>query len=287
MLIFGKNGQVGNALSNISANQHKNVISLSHEQCDLRDKEAIKTMISRSKADVIVNAAAYTNVDKAESEESVVSIINGAAPGWMAEQCAADSRNFVQISTDFVFDGKKNAPYLPDDPTGPLNAYGRSKLLGEERVRNALPEALILRTSWVYASHGSNFLLNMLRLMAERDQLNIVDNQIGSPTSALEIANAIVCLVQQDATGIHHFTNEGVASWFDFAIAIREEGLAVGILKRSTAVSPIPASDYPTPAQRPKNSVLDKQITRKLLGRSISHWRESLRNTIAEIKEND
>lgn len=285
MLIFGKNGQVGTALSNISAGPHKNVISLSHEQCDLRDEDMVKTMISQSKADVIVNAAAYTNVDKAEGEEDVVSIINGAAPGWMAEQCAADSRTFVQISTDFVFDGQKSAPYLPNDPTEPLNAYGRSKLLGEERVKTAMPEALILRTSWVYASHGSNFLLNMLHLMGERDQLNIVDNQIGSPTSALEIADTIVCLVQQGAKGIYHFTNEGVASWFDFAIAIHEEGLAVGLLKRPIAVSPIPASDYPTPAQRPKNSVLDKQVTRKLLRRPIPHWRESLRNIISEIKQ--
>jgi dTDP-4-dehydrorhamnose reductase len=287
ILVMGKTGQVAKALSETGAGRAGKIAFLDRDQCDLSNEMAVRAAISRSDASVVVNAAAYTAVDKAESEEAIALLVNGTSPGWMASQCVADRKRFVQISTDFVFNGQKSAPYLPNDRPAPLNIYGRSTLLGEKNVQSQMPDALILRTSWVYSTSGTNFLLTMLRLMKERDELGVVDDQVGCPTAACEIADAIVQLTDLDAKSIHHFTNEGVASWYDFAVAIYEEGRAAGIIDREIRVNPIPSSSYPTLAQRPANSVLDKQATRKLLPHETAHWRSALRKVIKELSKNE
>lgn len=286
LLVLGKNGQVGSAILDAAASTEMCAVGLGREDCDLTDEHAIRGAISGADADVVINAAAYTAVDKAESEPSLATCVNGLAPGWVADQCASDNRLLIHISTDFVFNGNKGAPYLPSDLPAPVNVYGKSKLLGEENVIEALPDALILRTSWIYSTIGSNFLLTMLRLLRERGQVSVVDDQIGSPTCADDIASAIIDLALRNAKGICHYTNEGVASWYDFALAICEDGHNLGLVPAGRLVVPIPSSEYPTSAKRPANSVLDKQEMRMLLGRDIPHWRQSLRNTLKELREN-
>ncbi|WGZ96465.1 MAG: dTDP-4-dehydrorhamnose reductase [Candidatus Thiothrix putei] len=204
----------------------------------------------------------------------------------VAERCAnGQNIQLVQISTDFVFDGQQTTPYLPNTPARPLSVYGSSKLAGEQVIQTLLPEALIVRTSWLYSSHGHNFVKTMLRLMTDKPQLSIVYDQIGTPTWARTLAITLWALVDKQAQGIFHCADNGVASWYDFAVAIQTEALTLGILTNTIPIKPIRSVAYPTPAQRPTFSVMDKSTTESILETPFPHWRDSLRAMLGELKQ--
>lgn len=285
-LIFGAGGQVGRALVS-RAPDAAEMVALDRSGCDIADRAAIERAVAAAAPDIVFNAAAYTAVDKAESEAEVAARLNGAAPGWLAAAARGVGARVVHISTDFVFDGTLARPYRPDDAVNPLGVYGRTKLDGERAVAAAASDALIVRTAWVYAASGANFVRTMLNLMRSRDRLNVVSDQIGTPTHAATLAGALWQLAGVGATGIHHWTDAGVASWYDFAVAIQEEALAIGLLDRPIPVDPIATADYPTPARRPACAVLDKSATWSLLGAPAPHWRASLRRCLREMQDHD
>lgn len=284
-LITGS-GQVATALARLKPAQVE-IIQLGHAELDIGDREAVLRHIAAAKPDVIINAAAYTAVDKAESEASQAERVNGAAPGYLAEAALGSGTRLLHISTDFVFDGTQARPYAPDSPVKPLGVYGASKLTGEQRVMDVLGgKALILRTAWVYAASGHNFVRTMLKLMAEHGKVRVVADQVGSPTWAASIAQALWGAVHiPEFTGIHHWTDAGVASWYDFAVAIAEDGYAAGLLSRPPEVDPIATSDYPTPARRPAYSVLDRSSAERALRFRPAHWRVNLRKMLKELKD--
>jgi dTDP-4-dehydrorhamnose reductase len=281
-LVFGAGGQVGRALA-ATAPAGCDLVALDRAACDVARREAVDRAIASAAPDLVVNAAAYTAVDRAEAEPEAAALLNGIAPGWMAAAATAAGARFVHISTDFVFDGTASTPYLPGAPTNPLSVYGRTKLDGEGTALAADPRALIVRTAWVYSAVGSNFLRTMLRLMAERSRLTVVADQVGTPTYAGALAAAIWSLAAAGAQGVHHYTDAGVASWYDFAVAIAEEAGAAGILAAQPQIVPIPTADYPTPARRPAFSVLDKGSAWALLGGPAPHWRTNLRRCLGEL----
>jgi len=225
-------------------------------------------------------------VDKAQSEAGEAARINGEGPGYLAAAAAAIGARFIHVSTDFVFDGASGVPYAPDHPAAPLGVYGATKLAGERAVQAAYPGALIVRTAWVYGDTGHNFVRTMLRLMAERDEVRVVADQIGTPTYATGLARALWALDAAGARGVHHWTDSGAASWYDFAVAIQEEAHAIGLLKRTVPVVPIATCDYPTPARRPSYSILDKSAAVALVGAPAPHWRVHLREMLGVIKAN-
>lgn len=283
-LILGATGQVGRALAaDVPAGWE--AIALGRGAIDLSRSETIAPAIRDAAADLVINTAAYTAVDKAESEPEVASQVNGVAPGQIAAAARDAGARLIHISTDFVFDGSKSTPYRPADETNPLSVYGATKLAGELAVAKADPAALILRTSWVYAAQGGNFVHTMLRLMREREQVRVVADQIGTPTSAASLAKAIWSLAQGHSSDIYHFTDAGVASWYDFAVAIEEEARALELLSAPVAVVPITTADYPTPARRPGFSVLDSRATWDAIGSVPPHWRSSLRNVLRELND--
>lgn len=281
-LIFGAGGQVGRALA-AAAPRGSETVALGRADCDVGDEAAVRTAIRSARPDVVFNAAAYTAVDRAESEPEAARRLNGAAPGLIAAAAREAGARTVHISTDFVFGGPAEGPRRPCDPTLPEGVYARTKLEGEGSVRAADSEALIVRTAWVYAPAGANFVNTMLRLMAERDELRVVADQLGTPTWAPSLAAALWRLAEFRAGGLHHFTDSGVASWYDFAVAIAEEALAIGLLEAPARIVPIATADYPTPAKRPAYSVLDKSSTWSLLGGAAPHWRVNLRADLREL----
>jgi dTDP-4-dehydrorhamnose reductase len=250
---------------------------------DLTDLNALRKRIVEAQPDLILNAAAYTAVDLAEREAELAHRINGEAPGAIAKAAAHVGAKLVHISTDFVFDGLASTPRSPADPVGPLSVYGKSKLAGEIAVRSEAHNSLIVRTAWVYDPTGRNFVNTMLRLMRERDRISVVADQIGTPTYAPSLAQALWLLAQTDAKGVLHYTDAGIASWYDFAVAIEEEGRAAGLIVSPVAVLPIATCDYPTPAPRPAFSVLEKSTTYGLLGASAPHWRANLRKNLGRV----
>lgn len=282
-LIIGSNGQLGRSLLATAPSSFE-VAGYNSSMLDITNEVRIRAVVAAEDPDFILNAAAYTSVDKAESDEGTAHAVNATAVGYLASAAREAAAKFIHISTDFVFDGQSARPYLPNAPTNPLGVYGRTKLAGEQL---AGPEALIVRTAWVYAPAGGNFVHVMLRLMQERHEVRVVADQVGTPTYAPNLASALWALTAKDVAGIYHFTDAGVASWYDFAIAIQEEALATGLLDRAIPVLPITSADYPTPARRPHYSVLDKQNTYELLGGPTDHWRVHLRAMIAEIVKND
>ena len=285
VIILGAAGQLGRELQR-SAPQGADCLCLARDQLDVTDESQLRGCLEAEAPNLVINAAAYTAVDRAESEPEQALRINGHAPGYLASACAATGSRLFHVSTDFVFDGDSSRPYTPDAPTAPLGEYGRSKLVGEESVRAALPSALIVRTAWVYSAFGANFVKTMLRLMGERDELSVVADQIGTPTWARGLAETLWAAADRPGLqGIYHWTDAGVCSWYDFAVAIAEEGVALGLLSRLPRVRPIPGSAYPTPAQRPAFSVLDKAATWDALDMEGVHWRVQLRDMLQELKE--
>jgi dTDP-4-dehydrorhamnose reductase len=284
LLLLGADGQVGRAIR-AACPADASLIALGRDACDLSDEASVRAAIASTECDWLVNAAAYTAVDHAESDEALARAVNGEAPGWIGSAARAAGIRVAHISTDFVFDGAAGTPYRPDSPTNPLGVYGRSKLAGEIALRAADADALIVRTSWVHAAQGSNFPLTMLRLMRERDEIRVVADQIGTPTWATTLANGLWRLIADNASGTHHLTDAGVASWYDLAMAAAEEAVALGLLARIPAIIPIATAEYPTPARRPAYSVLDKSSAWALLGGPTPHWRLSLRNMLKEVTE--
>ncbi|WP_017324475.1 dTDP-4-dehydrorhamnose reductase [Synechococcus sp. PCC 7336] len=286
ILLLGSNGQVGRELQQPLA-ALGTVTCWGRQQLDLTQVETIRPAIEQLRPDAIVNAAAYTAVDRAESELAVAQTVNGEAPGQLALAAAAVGATLVHLSTDYVFAGDRGSPYLETDPTGPLGAYGQTKWAGEEAIRQHCDRHCILRTAWVYGAKGqSNFVKTMLRLGQSREELRVVADQVGSPTWAKDIAEAIAACLPKlgpDTYGTYHYTNSGVASWYDLAVAIFEEARAIdhGPLQ-IRRVEPIATADYPTPARRPSYSVLATAKIARLLGQAPPHWRASLRQMLQE-----
>ena len=285
VLLIGAKGQVGQELQ-VTLPYLGEVISIGREELDLTNSEKISQLIREIHPDYLVNASAYTAVDKAETEPDLAYSINSIAPKIMAESAEKIKAKFLHISTDYVFDGRKNTPYLETDLTNPLGVYGQSKLRGEEEIKTVNSQAIILRTAWVYGSYGkSNFVKTMLRLGKEREELKVVVDQVGSPTWAKDIATAITHLLinVDNPPGIYNFTNSGVASWFDLTKAIFEEAKISGIPLKIQRVIPITTAEYPTPAVRPAYSVLSSQKISQQLDYIPPYWRDSLKAMLNQL----
>lgn len=292
-LVFGKNGQLAWELQR-SVPPDFEVTALGSREIDLFDKAQVADAIGEYAPDLIINTAAFTAVDKAESEPEAAFALNQQAVANIADTLVDRTEtSFIHVSTDFVFDGQKSSPYTGTDETRPLSVYGNSKLGGElEILKRRLARALILRTSWVYSSHGNNFVKTMLRLMSdpEREGLNVVADQIGTPTWAFSLAKVIWqagrTVIDSEwalETEIFNWTDAGVASWYDFAVVIQELGLELGLINRKITICPISHSAYPTPATRPLFSVLDKSAFEQTFGVQTVNWREQLRAMLEEL----
>jgi dTDP-4-dehydrorhamnose reductase len=285
VLVCGASGQVGKALLHARPADAQ-LLTLTHTQLDIGDATAVHSAIAAFQPQVVINAAAYTAVDRAEDEPALAEAINATGPANLAHAVhALPGCRLLHISTDYVFDGRSDRPYRTDDATNPVSVYGRTKLQGEVAVRETLRErAVVLRTAWVYAPQGKNFLLTMLRLMRERGAVKVVGDQRGSPTTAASIAGALWTIAHRsDAHGILHWTDAGADTWFGFASAIAQEAHAAGILTTLPSVTAITTAEYPTRAQRPANSVLDTASTVAVLRLTPSPWRTNLRTTLASI----
>ena len=280
----GADGQVGRALLSQFANTAE-LIACNRQSLDLSNLDQIRARIREARPEIIINAGAYTAVDRAESERDLAMTINGQAPGILAEEAKQIGALLIHYSTDYVFDGSKAGPWLEDDLTNPLSVYGASKLLGEEAIRAAGGRYLIFRTSWVYAPEGKNFLLTMLRLGRERDSLNVVDDQIGAPTTAAELARATDEIAtdilnskfgpESNWAGTYHMTCSGAVSWCGFVRAIFERAPEL-LGGKKPVVNPIKTSEYPTPAKRPLNSVLSNEKLQQRFGVSLAGWQLAL-----------
>ena len=282
VLITGAGGQVGRMLLKTRPTDVE-VIALAHGDLDITDAGAVRERILRDLPDLILNAAAYTAVDKAESNPEAARAINTEGPRHLAAAARDTGARLIHLSTDFVFDGKACAPYTPDAPTNPLSVYGKTKEEGEQAVLTTLAShAVIVRTAWVYAAQGTNFLHTMLRVMRSRGEARVVADQVGTPTSARPLAEVLWQIAaRREFHGIHHWTDAGVASWYDFAVAIAEEGAQLGILPSTVSVTPIATEEYPTPARRPSYSVLARTLAPA--GLTPQHWRRRLREVMREL----
>lgn len=288
ILVTGANGQLGkefNALA-VSFPQNK-FIFLSKDELLIDHFDDVKNAFKKYQPQYCINCAAYTAVDKAETEKELAWMVNAEAVTTLALVCKDFNTRFIHFSTDYVFDGNAANPYKEDDPTNPQSVYGYSKLQGEQDALQANTDSIIIRTSWVYSQFGKNFVKTMLKLMSERDEINVVSDQIGSPTYAADLAEATMQIITQLTThhspftihGIYHYSNTGIISWFDFATAIKE------ISGSNCKVNPIPTSQYPTPAKRPSYSVLDKTKIQQTFGIELKDWKQSLKVCIEKIKE--
>lgn len=268
------------------AGSDQRLVALTRQELDIADKNAVGQQLASYSPRVVINAAAYTAVDAAEEDIRASDIANAEGPAILAQNCRAMGIRLIHVSTDFVFDGLASAPYVTTAPTAPLGQYGRSKLAGENAVRFALPEALIVRSSWIYSRFGNNFVKTMLRLMAEREQLAVVDDQLGSPTWARCLARTLLLAASRpNVMGLYHWSDAGACSWFEFAKAIAEEGLKLGLLQRPVKIKPIPSSEYPTAAKRPAYSVLNTSETEHDLGVACLPWREQLVSMLTDLRE--
>ncbi len=278
LVVTGRNGQVATALLGL-ASEDVEVIALARPDLDLERPETIEPALRAARPDVVVSAAAYTAVDAAETDAERAALINAHAPGVLAEVAARLGAPIVHLSTDYVFDGAKLSPYVESDPTGPRTVYGATKLDGERAVAAANPRHAVLRTAWVYAAHGKNFVRTMLRLAETRDELNVVGDQLGNPTYAPDIAAGVLAVARtlqrgEGESGVYHMSGAGEASWAQFATAIFEGARRRGA--PSAAVHTIGSKDYPTPAERPKNSRMDCTRLREAFGVALPPWRTSL-----------
>ncbi|MDR3188932.1 MAG: dTDP-4-dehydrorhamnose reductase [Prevotellaceae bacterium] len=285
ILITGANGQLGSEIRELSPAYASafELVFTDVAELDITNPNAVQAFFEAVKPNFVVNCAAYTAVDKAEAEKALAEAINHLAVANLAQASAAAGAYFIHISTDYVFDGKKNTPYREDDATNPQSAYGLTKARGESAALS-YAKGMVIRTGWLYSKFGNNFVKTMLRLGAERQQLGVVADQVGTPTSAADLARCIMSIIGQVAArerefagGVFHFSNEGVCSWYDFAVQIMKLG------KRTCRVLPIESSAYPTPAPRPSYSVLCKEKVRSAYGVEIAHWAESLEVVISQM----
>ncbi len=280
IIITGSNGQLGSELKEILKNHSdKECYFLDRDSLPLDQPERIADILSSYEADYFIHGAAYTAVDKAESEQDLADKINHQSTAEIAKYCAANGIKLIAISTDYVFDGNSSTALREDAQVDPINVYGLTKLKGENAILENDPNGIIIRTSWVYSTYGNNFVKTMIRLMSEREEISVINNQIGSPTYAHDLAKAIVDIINSGkwGPGIYHFSNEGEISWFDFASAIKElKGL-------SCYINPIPTSAYPTPAKRPSFSLLDKGKIKDVYGLVIPSWKNSLESMLEKL----
>lgn len=285
VLVAGKNGQLAQSLHN-TAPKGIHVVTMGSAELDISNKQAVEQHIASHKPDWVINAAAYTAVDQAETDAERANAVNHHGAAHLADACAQNGAKLLHISTDFVFDGAQGKPYQPSAPTAPLGIYGHSKRDGELAIEKSGATSCIVRTSWVFSPYGNNFVKTMLRLMRERDTLNVVDDQIGSPSSALDLAGFLWDLVAFDGElpQYLHWTNNGVCSWYDFAVAIERLGRQHQLLDSHTSIQPIPSSEYPTPAKRPHYSVLDKTQSWQYAAQA-THWENALNNAIQQLAE--
>lgn len=286
ILVAGCKGQLGSEITALAPKYPGyDFIYTDREELDITDREEVEDFFSKNLPQFCINAAAYTAVDKAESERELAIKINAEAVGYLAEASRKFGAKFIHISTDYVFDGNATLPYKEDDKTDPVNFYGLTKLMGEELAITNNPDTIIIRTSWVYSSYGSNFVKTMLGLMSEKPSLNVVSDQFGSPTYARDLAEVILDIFQEFTNnqnwkkGIYHYSNSGEISWYDFAVAIKD------VAASSCQVSPIPTSAYPTPAKRPAYSVFDKHKISSSFNIEIKDWRQSLMHCFAELRK--
>lgn len=285
-LITGADGQLAFELQR-AAPEGLDVLALDRAELDITDAAAVQRVIAGFRPDVVINGAAYTAVDRAETEPDVAFAVNADGPRNIARAVAEIGGRIIHISTDFVFDGQVSRPYRPDDEPRPISVYGRSKLAGERAVLStAGGAAVVVRTAWLYSTHGANFVKTILRLLGERETVHVVADQVGTPTWALPFARVLWLLVEGPTLhGILHWTDAGVASWYDFAVAIREEAVRMGLCPHSCArVAPARTTDYPRPAMRPPFSVLDGVATWVGLGVQPRHWRLELRAMLEELR---
>jgi dTDP-4-dehydrorhamnose reductase len=286
VLITGAAGQLGYELQRLVP-AGIGVVAVDLDELDLTDAVAVSDCIAAHRPSVIINGAAYTAVDRAESEPGLAHAVNADAPATLARSAAHHGARVIQISTDFVFGGATSIPWRPDDAPAPQSVYGLTKRDGERAVLDTLGDhALVIRTAWLYSAHGANFVKTMLRLMRERDAISVVADQVGTPTWAHSLARTVWTAVQApEVSGILHWTDAGVASWYDFAVAIQEEALGRGLLTRAVPVHAITSAEYPSPARRPAFSVLDTTATTRIFGVVPQHWRANLRLMLGELDD--
>jgi len=285
VVVLGAGGQLGRELL-ATAIPGADCTGLARAEVDIADSASLGARMAELAPQLIINAAAYTAVDAAESEPGPASRANAEGPANLASICRERGIRLIHVSTDFVFDGESTTPYQPDAATAPLGEYGRSKLAGELEIQRQLPDALIMRTGWVYSRFGNNFVKTMLRLMAERDELAVVADQVGTPTWARGLAGALwAAAARPQLHGVYHWSDEGQCSWYDFAVAICEEALELGLLARPVTIRPIPGSEYPTAAKRPTYSVLDKTKSWDELALPAIPWRTQLRSMLIDLHE--
>lgn len=280
ILVTGANGQLGMEMRNVSAGSADRYIFTDVAELDITDADAVDRVIASEKVDVIVNCAAYTNVDKAEEDEQAADLINHRAVAILATAAAKYGATLIHISTDYVFDGRSCVPYKEDDATSPTGAYGRTKLAGERAVIESGCRYLIFRTAWLYSPYGKNFVKTMMKLTAEKDSLNVVFDQVGTPTCAADLAALIYKVIAErmlDHQGIYHFSNEGVCSWYDFAVEIRD------LCGNICDIRPCHSDEFPSKVKRPHYSVLDKTNVKSSVDVTIPHWKDSLEVTISRL----
>ena len=281
ILVTGANGQLGNEMQVLARENLQHTYFFTDvQELDICDEQAVYAYVSEHKIDIIVNCAAYTAVDKAEDNVELCDKLNNIAPGYLARAAQANGAAMIQVSTDYVFDGTAHIPYTEEEPTCPASVYGSTKLAGEQNVMDHCEKAMVIRTAWLYSIYGNNFVKTMIRLGQERDSLGVIFDQIGTPTYANDLAQAIFAAINKGVVrGIYHFSDEGVCSWYDFTIAIhRLAGIA------SCKVKPLHTADYPAKAPRPRYSVLDKTKIKDTFGIEIPHWEESLKRCINQLR---
>ena len=283
VLVTGKSGQVGHDVCK-SAPKDVEVVAFNHQQLDITSQNDIKEKIESEKPDLIINCAAYTAVDKAESERETAYNINAIAAGNLAELASQNAIRLIHLSTDFVFDGKKSSPYQPEDDRNPISAYGKSKSQGETLVQENNPDAsIILRASWIYSLTGRNFVKTMMELFNTQDEIRVVSDQVGAPTYSKNLALTIWSLVKSDIrTGIYHWSDNGVASWYDLALATYDLCHDIGLTNRDINFVPVSTDQYPTAAKRPSYSLLDISKTQKVWGVKSEYWRTALKKMLVE-----
>ncbi|EXY75011.1 dTDP-4-dehydrorhamnose reductase [Bacteroides fragilis] len=281
ILVTGANGQLGNEMQVLARENLQHTYFFTDvQELDICDEQAVYAYVSEHKIDIIVNCAAYTAVDKAEDNVELCDKLNNIAPGYLARAAQANGAAMIQVSTDYVFDGTAHIPYTEEEPTCPASVYGSTKLAGEQNGMDHCEKAMVIRTAWLYSIYGNNFVKTMIRLGQERDSLGVIFDQIGTPTYANDLAQAIFAAINKGVVrGIYHFSDEGVCSWYDFTIAIhRLAGIA------SCKVKPLHTADYPAKAPRPHYSVLDKTKIKDTFGIEIPHWEESLKRCINQLR---